>query len=166
MIWLNNTGCTKFSTIISLCNVWMLWICVNNLFKTHRYHTDTPTHPTPKPHYTPLKEHFTVFFLNIYNLLSKSGRPRVLKLGFASSSFFALMLDLSQHQQPSLCQTGLQGWLIKNNMCWETPQEQQIINVTSVCIQWKTAFVFNCFDSSLREIGRGQGNRLDLIYDS
>lgn len=60
---------------------------------------------------------FFVLFCFICILLSKSGWLNALKLEFASSSFSALMLDLSQHQQPSLCQTGLQGWLIKNNMC-------------------------------------------------
>lgn len=45
-------------------------------------------------------------------------------------------LATSQHQQPSLCQTGLQAWLIKNNVL-QTPQEQHIINVTSVLPQWK-----------------------------
>lgn len=70
-IWLNNTGCTKFSTIISLCNVWMLWICVNNFFKTHRH---PPPPPAPQlPHYTPSKKNILLYFLNIYNLLSKSG---------------------------------------------------------------------------------------------
>lgn len=107
-MWVNNTGCTKFSTIIALCNVWMLWICVNNLLKKN----------TPTLFYSFEKKDL-LYFLNIYNLLSKSGWLSALKLGFASSSSFALMLDLGQHQQPSLCQTGLQGWLIKNNMCWE-----------------------------------------------
>lgn len=112
--WVNNTGYTMFSsTIIPLCNVWMLWIYVNDLLETLR---NTPLVIVL------LKKLFIVsFFLKkyIYILLSKSGWLNALKLEFASSSFFALMLDPSQHQQPSLCQTGLQGWLIKNNMCWE-----------------------------------------------
>lgn len=61
------------------------------------------------------------------------------EIGICLILILCSMLDLRQHQQPSLCQTGLQGWLIKNNNEMRTPQEKQIINVTSVCLQLKAA---------------------------
>lgn len=86
-------------------------------------------------------------------LIVQSGWLNVLKV---DSSLFCSELAQSQHEQPSLCQTGLQGWPIKNNMWWgelHRSNKSEMWPLSARC--WKQTCTNVClFDSVFLALGK------------
>lgn len=126
--WVNNTGCTMFSsTIIPLCNVWMLWIYVNDLLKTLRN--------TALVIVLLKKIIYCIFFFKeiyIYSIVQKWVAEH-------SEIGICLILVLCSHvgSEPTSAAIFVPNWVAgmadQKQYVLRTPQEQQIINVTSVC---------------------------------